>query len=59
MALVAAVQQCHKRVTGSTGREFGLRVSKRKKVSIGTGFASLTSPGVQLEAAGQTLCMSP
>lgn len=37
VALVAAVQQCHKRVTSSTGREFGLRASKRKKANIETG----------------------
>lgn len=39
MALVAAVQQCHKRVRGSTGREFGVGASKRKKANIGTGMS--------------------
>lgn len=37
MALAAAVQQCHKRVTGLTGRDFGVGTSKRKKANIGTG----------------------
>lgn len=59
VALVAAVQQCHKRVMGSTGREFAVGVPKKKKANMGVAYASLMSPGVQLEAAGQTFCISP